>query len=299
MHIIGNIYTMSSPLVEGLIKVYPEVIFSAIHHNRPAGAFRLWFIAKHYDNGNGFIPAKHFRHYLGALGVNEKTFYRWLDQAIELGLINRVSGGPKTVYQLAAWEVGKAAAGVSGDLLRAVMVPINQFIAKGWLSVLWAGYLKHFEGKPISRATLERLTGVPARTQLAYETKAQVRSKANFATYGLAPDNLERALEFMPIVYRPGHYVTQQGEFRRRLPDTRTAPNEIDLANAGRLKRINQALYKEGSSQPIYRIYTEGAKQSKQALHRIRKVDEIDRPSFIYERMGGFKGMGLYAALAA
>lgn len=298
MHIIGNNCRVSSPLVEGLIKVYPEVIFSAIHHNRPAGAFRLWFIAKHYDNGNGFIPAKDFRRYVNAQGVNDKSYYRWLDQSIELGLINRVRGS-KTVYQLAAWEAGKAAAGVSGDLLRAVNIPLNQFVAKGWLSILWAGYLKHFEGKPISRATLEKLTGVPARTQLLYETKAQVRSRANFATYGLAPDNLERALEFMPIIYRAGHYITQQGEFRRRLPDTRTAPSEIILANVGRLKRINQALYKEGSSREIYRIYTEGAKQSKQALKRIRKVDEIDRPDFIYERMGGFKGMGLYAALAA
>jgi hypothetical protein len=282
-----------------VIKVYPEVIFTAIRHNRPAGAFRLWFIAKHYDRGNGFIPAKDFRRYVSAQGVNEKTFYRWLDQAIDLGLINRVSGA-KPVYQLAAWEVGAAAAGINNDLLRAVTVPLNKFVAKGWLSVIWAGYLKHFEGKPISRAALESLTGVPARTQLEYETKAHVRSRANYASYGLAPDSIDQALEFiMPIVYRPGHYVTQEGEVRRRLPDTRTAPNEVDLANAGRLKRINQALYKEGSSQTIYKLYTENAKQSKRAQRRIRKTDELDRPDYIYERMGKLKGMGLYVALAA
>lgn len=280
-----------------MIKVFPEVIFTAIRHNRPAGAFRLWFIAKHYDNGNGFIPAKDFRRYVNAQGINDKTYYRWLDQAIELGLINRVSG-VKPVYQLAAWEVGAVIAGVKNDLLKAAKVPLNKFVAKGWLPVIWAGYLKHFEGKPISRATLESLTGVPARTQLSYETKAQVKSRANYATYGLAPDNLERALAFMPIVYNPGHYVTQEGEFRRRLPDTRTAPNDISLANAGRLKRINQALFKEGSSQTIYRIYTDNAKQSKRAQRRIRRSDERERPYYVYEQVGHLKGIGLYAALA-
>ena len=297
MLIIGNNSRMSSPQAEGLIKVYPEVVFLAIRHNRPAGAFRLWFIAKHYDRGNGFIPAKDFRRYVNALGVNDKTYYRWLDQAIDLGIINRVSGA-KPVYQLAAWEVGAAAAGIGRDLLRAVMVPLNKFVAKGWLSVIWAGYLKHFESNPISRETLESLTGVPARTQLSYETKAHVRARANYASYG-APADLEQALEFMPIAYRPGHYVTQDGEFRRRLPDTRTAPNEINLANAGRLKRINQALYKEGSSHKIYKLYTEGAKQSKRAQKRIRNTDEIDRPNYVYERMSKLRGMGLYVALAA
>lgn len=281
-----------------MIKVFPEVIFTAIRHNRPAGAFRLWFIAKHYDNGNGFIPAKEFRHYVNAQGVNDKTYYRWLDQAIELGLINRVSGD-KPVYQLAAWEVGAVIAGVKNDLLKAAKVPLNKFVAKGWLAVIWAGYLKHFEGKPISRATLESLTGVPARTQLSYETKAGVRSKANYASYGLLPKSIEQALEFVPIVYSPGHYVTESGELRRRLPDTRTAPNEINLANAGRLKRINQALYKEGSSQTIYRIYTDSAKQSKRAQRRIRRSDERERPYYIYEKMSKLKGMGIYAALPA
>ena len=113
------------------------------------------------------------------------------------------------------------------------------------------------------------------------------------------PDSIDQALEFTNIVYRPGHYVTQDGEFRRRLPDTRTAPNEVGLANVGRLKRINQALIKEGSSQTIYKLYTENAKQSKRAQRRIRKTDELDRPDYIYERMGKLKGMGLYVALAA
>jgi hypothetical protein len=281
-----------------VIKVFPEIIFTAIRHNRPAGAFRLWFIAKHYDNGNGFIPAKDFRHYVNAQGVNDKTYYRWLDQAIDLGLINRVSGA-KPVYQLAAWEVGAIIAGVNNDLLKAAKVPLNKFVAKGWLAVIWAGYLKHFEGKPISRATLESLTGVPARTQLSYETKSGVRSKANYASYGLLPKNIEQALEFVPIVYSPGHYVTENGELRRRLPDTRTAPDEVSLANAGRLKRINQALHKEGSSQTIYRIYTDNAKQSKRAQRRIRRSDERERPYYIYEKMSKLKGMGIYAALPA
>jgi len=279
-----------------VIKVFPEVIYSAIRHNRPAGAFRLWFIAKHFDNGSGFIPAKDFRRYVSSLGVNEKTYYRWLDQAITLGLMRR-EGGANPVYRLAAWESGANAAGVNNSLSRAVNVPIAKFLAKGWLAILWAGYLKHFENKPVSRASLEKLTGIPARTQRAYEVKAGVRAKANYASYGQAPNNIDQALEFIPVIYRDGHYATDKGEVRRRLPDTRITPDDVSLANKGRIKRINQALCKEGSSQ-IYKLYTENAKQSKRAQRKIRITDKPNRPDYIYEQMKTLKGTGIYAALA-
>lgn len=186
-----------------MIKVFPEVIYSAIRHNRPAGAFRLWFIAKHFDNGSGFIPVKDFRRYVDSQGVNEKTYYRWLDQAITLGLIKR-EGGANPVYRLAAWEGGANAAEVSNGLSRAVNVPIAKFLAKGWLAILWAGYLKHFETKPVSRATLEKLTGIPARTQRAYEAKAGVKAKANYASYGQAPNNIDQALNLYPLFTETG-----------------------------------------------------------------------------------------------
>ena len=45
-----------------MIKIFPEIIFRAIHSNKPGGAFRVWFIAKDFNSGGcGAIPAKAFR----------------------------------------------------------------------------------------------------------------------------------------------------------------------------------------------------------------------------------------------
>jgi len=148
------------------MKLYPEIIFKAINNNKPAGAFRLWFIAKDYDRGgSGFIPAKAFRRYLKGLGIPRGTYTRWITQAVDMGLIGRTrTARGVQVYALVSWDQGAILAGVT-SLLKPVMLQLARFTNKGWLAWVWAGYLKHFEGKLISRATLEKLTGVPARTQ--------------------------------------------------------------------------------------------------------------------------------------
>ena len=42
-----------------MIKIFPEIIFKAIHNNKPVDAFRLYFIAKDFNSrGCGAIPAR-------------------------------------------------------------------------------------------------------------------------------------------------------------------------------------------------------------------------------------------------
>ena len=224
--------TCSEALLSTL-KIYPEILFRAIHRNKPVGAFRVWFIAKDFDIGGcGFIPAKAFRQHLRALGIPKQTLYRWLEQAGRLGLIT----WQDKVYRLTSWQNGAIAAGVS-RLARAVLIPKERFLSKGRLAWCWAGIILHHKGM-ISRAALEALSGVPARTQLEYEKKAGVQNKANYASYGRPENNPEVAIGVIDL---PGHYG-KGGEVRRRLPNSREV-SEVSLANKGRLKQINRALY--------------------------------------------------------
>ena len=41
-----------------MIKVFPDIIFSALKHHQPASAYRLWFIAKDLNPGGVvlFLP---------------------------------------------------------------------------------------------------------------------------------------------------------------------------------------------------------------------------------------------------
>ena len=88
-----------------MIKIFPDIIFSALKHHQPASAYRLGFIAKDFNSGGcGAIPAKIFRQYLKHIGIPSQTFYRWLDQANTLGLITRHG----TYYWLASWQDGAA-----------------------------------------------------------------------------------------------------------------------------------------------------------------------------------------------
>jgi hypothetical protein len=166
------------------IKLFPEIIWQAKRKNLPLGAFRLWFIAKSFDNGNGNILAKIFRQYLRSLNIKQTTFYKWREQARTLGLIEDTG----KVYRLASWEWGAIAAGCT-HLNRAVWVPTKSFVAKKWLGSVWEGYLLYFHGKPVTRGTLEKLTGIPERTQQIYEKNAGVNHIENYFDFGSVKDH--------------------------------------------------------------------------------------------------------------
>ena len=281
-----------------MIKVLPDFIFSALKHHQPASAYRLWFIAKDFNYGGcGAIPAKVFRQYLKSIGIPKQTFSRWLEQANTLGLITRHG----TYYWLASWQDGAALVGLE-RLNRPVEIPKERFLTKGWLAWCWAGYLLQFKG-PVARATMENMSGVPARTQYEYERKAEVINKANYASYGRIVDDPERAIR---LYKQPGHY-SKDGENRRRLPNSREV-QEIVFANKGRLRYINQALIEVvgsqgqvasshiarmtisgeiGEQKQTYRLYCENHKQTKKSRRKLKNWEGNvrERPDTLYEHL--------------
>ena len=83
------------------IKIHTEIIFEAKRRNLPLSGFRLWFLAKHFDRGNGNIPIKDFKHYLHGLGISSKNISRWIVNATNLNLIEEFGD----LYRLASWEI--------------------------------------------------------------------------------------------------------------------------------------------------------------------------------------------------
>ena len=213
---------------------------------RSAMAYRLWFIAKAYDQpGCGTIPADAFKGYLARLDISPHTSRRWFDQARMLALIQ-----PRGRYlRLASWQAGIAPLGIT-HLHRAVKIPVARLVSPGWRAWCWAGFLLQFQERPhasgiIARATLEALSGVPERTQRAYERRAGVINIPNYARFGEIAAIPELAIR---AYAQPGYY-SKAGQLRRRLPNRREVRG-VWLANRGRLVCINTALYpKEDSSQ--------------------------------------------------
>lgn len=255
------------------MKLYPEIILKASNNNKNVGAFRFWILAKDFDRGSGYIPAKTFRrHLIKDLKIARSTVYRWIDAAQELGLIE-YNGD---VYRLAAWDIGAMIAGVT-ELMRPVNMPIDMFINKGWMAGVWAAFQKHFKG-PKSRAFFEAKTGVPARTQREYEAQAGTKKQANYADMGDPAKDPENAFY---VDQEAGYYGGSDGHTRRRLPNTYEVPDGYSLANKGNTGKRNRRLkelHREGSIRgPMGRLYCEDDQQLKKARNQAKNQNAQHR----------------------
>jgi len=229
-----------------------------------------------------------------SLGIARPTLYRWLSQAFDLGLMEYRGG----VYGLVAWERAAALAGVE-KFQRYVNIDLDRFINKGWLAVVWGAYRKHFEGRLIARSTLEKMTGVPARTQREYESQINVKKKANFANYGDPSKDPNNA---MAIDNKRGIYG-RAGMTRGRLPDKVTVQDEnIELANKGRTKKANRALrallLTRCSSLKPEKLYFETYQQYKRATRgKQRDGNATARPDHRYLFVTDALGVGVWDAI--
>ena len=264
------------------MKVYPSILVQAETNRQPLGGYRVWFLAKHWHKASGYIPAKKFKEYLKELGIAKSSYHRWIKEAYELGLFQQVG----KLIKLASWTSAGKLAGCK-KLDNPVKIEVDQFIGAGWMSFVWAGFLKNHEGI-IARATLQELSGgVPERTQRYRERRAGVENHANYASFGKVKDNPEQAIS---VYGEPGYYQ-QAGEIRRRLPNSRTVPECIQQAKKGGIKRINQELAEfcscdaTSSNSKVYRLYSDNAKQTKHIKQRDKKSNDLGRPAMIYERM--------------
>jgi len=263
------------------MKLYPSILVQADTNRQPLGGYRVWFLAKHWHKASGYIPDKKFKEYLKELGIAKSSYSRWIKEAYELGLFQKVD----KLIKLASWTSASKLAGCE-KLDNPVEIEIDKFINAGWLSFVWAGFLKNHEGI-IARATLKELTGVPERTQRERERQSGVENQANYASFGKVKDYPEQAIQ---AYGEPGYY-SKAGNIKRRLPNSRTVPECIQQAKKGRKRKINQALAELFSSDAtssnvaIYRLYSDSYKQTKRIKKQDKKSNDSGRPALIYERM--------------
>jgi len=272
------------------MKFYPEVVLAVMRSNKPVGGVRLFCVAKHFDNGNGHIPVDQLKAYAKRyLGIPKARFNRWLREAVQLGIIRR-SGN---VLTLRSWGKAAVAVGVTNPLRNPVEMGVTKITNDGWAAWVWAAYLKRHENKPIARATLERLTGVPERTQRAYETESGVENKANYAT------------EKEPIAEERDGYFWYHNQPKKRLGNSRVISG-VERCKRGRTKEHNRIIWAASSlwdgSTHKNRLYFYGphkAQALKKTLRLMRKSNQPHhtRPNMLYLHVCNALGVGLWEAL--
>jgi len=273
---------------QGWVRVYPEILLSAVKGNH-GGAARLWHLARHKASGGcGAIPAKVLRRYvIKELGKPRADYDKWLSGSLAIGLLLR----HKKNLQIIGLAKGAAILGVS-HLKRPVKIQLDQFIGKGWLAWVWRGWLENNNllGKPISRAALRGMSGIPERNQRDYEKLARVYNQANYAKHEGA-NSKEAIYDLLINKGRP--VFDYQGQTLERLPNSReTNDQSITLAPEGRTVRANSQLKDllniggRDPKQTITRLYCQGDKQKETILKRIMNLKNkgaLGLPGWIYQ----------------
>jgi len=272
------------------MKFYPELILAVMRSNEPTGGVRLFCVAKHYDSGNGNIPVDEFKAYAKRyLGIGKSRFNRWLRDALQLGIIERLGN----VLTLRSWGHAAVRVGVDGPLANPVEMGVTKIVNDGWGAWAWAAYLKRHENKPIARATLEKFSGIPERTQRAYEADANVENHANYAN------------EKEPIAEERDGYFWYYGQPKKRLGNSRVVSG-VEACKRGRTKEHNREIWAAlslwDSSTHKNRLYFHGphkAQALKNALRTMRKNNQPwnERPNVVYLHIGDTLGVGLWGAI--
>ena len=184
----------------------------AVRKGRHEKGYAIWLLARTLDQaGRGRVDRESLAALAERAGLSHKRWTRWLQDATRAGF---VSVGRRGFVRLASLERVCLQLGVDGLPGLPVETPATLDKIGRWRAQLWAAWhagRSRQPDVPIARATMQRATGLPARTQRVYELRARVRRRQNLAIdtdHPLTPEAAEAwaraAREFRG---RPGAFV--------------------------------------------------------------------------------------------
>jgi len=147
------------------LKVFPMIgLFAAMAGK--SGSFRAWIIARNLDNGTGRFLKVRLNQAIEDR-TTKRTRQRWIKEALQLGIFT-VSRCGKYLRYISVDKVARVYH--APNIVKPIIVKSDDLFSPGWHGLLWAGYLdSRNDQQPISRETLERITGVQIRTQINLE----------------------------------------------------------------------------------------------------------------------------------
>ena len=127
-------YVIMKP--EARIKVWPMIGLAAIT-NKKAGAYRIYELMRHVDKiGQGWIYGADLRDKCDELGVHVRNRQRWIKQAEDCGLVEKVG---KKYYYI---SLGRAAHILgAGTVGKYAHIHKSKFVKTGWRGHVWSAFL--------------------------------------------------------------------------------------------------------------------------------------------------------------
>lgn len=166
------------------IRVYPDIVLASMKADLESVA-RVWFLAKHLDaEGSGFLYTANLKEKL-----TDKTSNLFLFGQRRLRTLLAEGEGTFWVRdkQHRIWLRSYKKVALHFNLSRLTLKPVelplesltkNIFTARSWF---YASFHMGRANAPISRAAIEKITGIDAQTQRKYETEVGIKAKFNYA----------------------------------------------------------------------------------------------------------------------
>jgi len=130
----------------------------------------LWTVARHLDQpaGSGKVEIQALKQYLKKMSVHPRTAARWTRKALDMGVFEQDLSGRFYRYKSPART---AVIFKAKTIMTSVVIhEPERLFSPGWIGVMWAGFIESLNrDRPISRAILEKVSGVPAPNQRYYE----------------------------------------------------------------------------------------------------------------------------------
>ena len=208
------------------VKIWSRLTLAA-SRSKLGGAARAWIFAQSLDPaGSGVVAQTDLRALLEQITGSRSSSYRWISEAVQAGFLAPARGGSR--YLIRSTQAVCQRTGIS-DPGQRVEVSAAGLGKAGWKGLLWAANLAGHT-RPVSRAYLERSTGVPARTQKEYDREGHITVRSNFAVdLNSQSEQLDGYQDF-----KKSHaFVVRCGGVDRiayRLPNSYTTPNTVKQA---------------------------------------------------------------------
>ena len=275
-------------------------IAAARRYSKLGGGWRLYVMGKTLDpQGLGKIARDDLRDYALFLGVNVRTFERWIIQARNAGLFYTDVQNSSGQWMIVMANAGIAAAELNCETVgRKVTLPAAALIGKGWKARVWAAYGITHKGQPIARETMQKIVNVAVSTQRYRDAQAKVNRVRNFANSGVKAIPGELA-EMKETTGRKNIFIDKDGFINWRLPNSyifttallggkgrgRVA-NKIlrNIQSTNGLLSLQQALSLEDEfNKDIVKLFNQNPQQARRAMKKLAKIDNR-KVKDIYER---------------
>jgi hypothetical protein len=167
----------------------PIAVIAAAAASRRLLALRAWALARAVDPaGQGRLPQAELARRLQALGFRRDHAYRLIGELARAGFGRRAAGRRTGQPVIVLASIDTLREMLDADKSRhRVHVPVADLVLPAYKRLLSAAASARHNGRPIARATKQRLYGSSPRSQLRAERDLGATVQVNVAVYDVQP----------------------------------------------------------------------------------------------------------------